>query len=72
MLASALAGLIVIGFEAVEVPIIDRFASALPTAVPQQALMTVLGLACLGLAISLWIVEYQGRSLLIKHAGHLS
>lgn len=72
VLASALAGLIVIGFEAVEVPIIDRFASALPTAVPQQALMTVLGLACLGLAISLWIVEYQGRSLLIKHAGHLS
>ena len=67
VLASALAGLIVIGFEVVEVPIIDRFASALPTAVPQQVLMTVLGLACFVLAASLWMSEYRGHSFLIKH-----
>lgn len=67
VLASALAGLIVIGFEAVEVPIIDRFASVLPTAVPQQILMTALGLACFGLAAFLWMSEYRGHSFLIKH-----
>ena len=67
VLASALAGLIVIGFEAVEIPIIDRFASVLPTAVPQQILMTALGLACFGLAAFLWMSEYRSHSFLIKH-----
>jgi hypothetical protein len=70
MLASALAGLIVIGFEAVEVPIIDRFASALPTAVPQQVLMAVLGLACFGLAAYLWKIEYRSQSFFSRHANH--
>ena len=70
VLASALAGLIVIGFEVVEVPIIDRFASALPTAVPQQVLMTVLGLVCFGLAAYLWKTEYRSHGFLSRHASH--
>lgn len=70
VLASALAGLIVIGFETVEVPIIDRFASALPTAVPQQILMAALGLVCFGLAAYLWKTEYRNQSLFNRHASH--
>src|SRR5438876_11037402 len=53
--ASALAGLIVIGFEVVKVAIIDRYANVLPSAVPQQIIMTLLGLVCFGLAAYLWI-----------------
>lgn len=64
VLASALAGLSVIGFEAVEAPIIDRYANVLATSVPQQVLMAALGIVCLGLAASLWRSEYRGHSLL--------
>ena len=64
VLASALAGLIVIGFEVIEVPIIDRYANTLATAVPQQIIMTVLGLACFGLATYLWLTEYRSHSFL--------
>ena len=58
--ASALAGLILVGFEAVEVVIIDRDAATLPTAVPQHIIMTVLALVCFGLAAFLWLKEYRG------------
>jgi hypothetical protein len=57
VLASVLAGLIMFGFEVVEVPIIDRYANALPTAVPLQIIMTVLGPACFGLGAYLWLPE---------------
>ena len=67
VLASALAGLSVIGFEAVEAPIIDRYANVLATSVPQQVLMAALGMVCVGLATSLWRVEYRGHSLLSRH-----
>jgi hypothetical protein len=70
VLASALAGLIVIGFEVVEVPIIDRYANTLATAVPQQITMTVLGLACFGLAASLWLTEYRRHSFLTRNGSH--
>lgn len=70
VLASALAGLIVIGFEVVEVPIIDRFASALPTAVPQQILMAALGLVCFGLAAYLWKTKERHQSVFNRHATH--
>ena len=62
ILASALAGLMLVGFEAVEVAIIDRDAATLPTAVPQQIMMTVLALTCFGLAAFLWRKEYRGLS----------
>jgi len=67
VLASALAGLTVIGFEAVEAPIIDRYTTVLATSVPQQVLMVALGLVCFGLAASLWRAEYRGHSLLSRH-----
>lgn len=70
VLASALAGLIVIGFEVVEIPIIDRYANALPIAVPQQALMTVFGLVIFGLAVYLWMTEYRGQHFQTRHASH--
>jgi hypothetical protein len=59
VLASALAGLILIGFEVVEASIIARYAKVLSNAVPQQIIMTVLGLACFGLAAYLWMTEYR-------------
>ena len=70
VLASILAGLIVIGFEIVEVPIIDRYTSALATAVPQQIIMAVLGLVCFGLASYLWLIEYRRHSFLTGHRSH--
>lgn len=70
VLASALAGLAVIGFEAVEAPIIDRYATVLASSVPQQILMATLGMACLGLAASLWRAEYRGHSLLGRLINH--
>ena len=70
VLASALAGLTVIGFEVVEAPIIDRYANVLATSVPQQILMAALGLACFGLAAYLWRTQYRGHSLLSKLISH--
>lgn len=71
VLASALAGLILVGFEIVEVPIIDRYEPALATAAPQQIIMAILGLVCFGLAVSLWSREYRGQSMLTRHLGHV-
>jgi uncharacterized membrane protein len=70
VLASALAGLILVGFEAVEVAIIDRDAATLPTAVPQQIMMTALALACIGLAAFLWMKEYRGHNALDPQTRH--
>lgn len=70
VLASALAGLILVGFEAVEVAIIDRDAATLPTAVPQQIIMMVLALVCFGLATFLWMKEYRGQSALTRQTRH--
>ncbi len=66
-LASVLAGLMIIGFEAVEAPIIDRSASVLPTAVPQQILMTILGMACCGLGAYVWKMERRSQRFSVKH-----
>ena len=70
VLASALAGVILVGFEAVEVVIIDRDAATLPTAVPQQIMMTVLALVCCGLAAFLWLKDYRGHSALDPQTRH--
>jgi hypothetical protein len=51
--------LILIGFEYTELSIIDRYANVLSNAVPQQIIMTVLGLVCFGLAAYLWMTEYR-------------
>lgn len=68
VLVSALAGVMLIGFEVVEVAIIDRDPATLPTAVPQQILMAALGLLCVGLAAFLWSRAYRGQRFLTRHA----
>lgn len=71
VLLSAALGLMLLGWEVVEVAIIDRYAQAVvPSTVVQQALFTVLGLVIFGLAASLWMREYRGHSLLTGHASH--
>ena len=69
VLLSAAQGLILLGWEVVEVAIIDRYAQAvIPSTVVQQVLFTVLGLVIFGLAAFLWMREYRGHSWLTRHA----
>jgi hypothetical protein len=71
VLLSAALGLMLLGWEAVEVAIIDRYAQAVvPSTIMQQVLFTVLGLSIFGLAAFLWMREYRGHSLLTRHASH--
>ena len=60
VLTSAFAGLAMIGFEVVEVFIIDRFGGSwLLIAVVLQAFYFVLGLTIFGLAAQLWLTEFR-------------
>ena len=60
VLASALAGLFMIGFEVVEIAIVDRFGgNGLSIAVALQAFFSMLGLTIFGLASYLWMAEYR-------------
>jgi hypothetical protein len=60
VLLSAAMGLVMIGFEIVEVAIIDRHPDAIvPSSLSQQALMSILGLVIFGLSSYLWISEYR-------------
>jgi hypothetical protein len=60
VILSAVMGLAMIGFEIVEVAIIDRYADAIiPSTLAQQGLMSALGLVIFGLASYLWISEYR-------------
>lgn len=71
VLLSAALGLILLGWEIVEVAIVDRYAQAVvPSTVVQQVLFTVLGLVIFGLAAFLWITEYHGHSFFTRHASH--
>jgi hypothetical protein len=64
-------GFIMIGWEAVEVAIIDRYPQAVvPSTLVQQALFTVLGLLIIGLAAFLWTREYRWHSFLTRHISH--
>jgi hypothetical protein len=67
---SAFAGLVLLGFEVVEVAIIDRDVATLPSAVPQQIIMTVLALGCFWLAAFLWMKAYRGHSTLDPRTIH--
>src|SRR6266849_2145746 len=63
VLLSAAMGLIMIGWEIVEVAIIDRYAQAVvPSTVVQQVLFSVLGLVIIGLSAYVWMAEYRGHS----------
>ncbi len=69
MLLSAAMGLILIGWEIVEVAIIDRYAQAVvPSTVVQQALFSVLGLVIIGLSAYVWMAEYRGEHVPTRHA----
>ena len=71
VLLQAAMGLIMIGWEIVEVAIIDQYEQAVvPSTVVQQVLFSVLGLVIFGLAVSLWMAEYRGHSFLTRHASH--
>jgi hypothetical protein len=71
VLLSAAMGLIMIGFEVVEVAIVDRYEQALiPSTVVQQVLFSVLGLVIFGLAAYLWMTEYRSQHIPIRHARH--
>jgi hypothetical protein len=71
VLLQASMGLILIGWEIVEVAIIDRYEQAVvPSTVVQQVLFSGLGLAIFGLAAYLWMTEYRGHSFLTRHASH--
>jgi len=68
---SAAMGLIMIGWEIIEVAIIDRYEQAVvPSTVVQQVLFSVLGLVIFGLAVYLWMAEYRVHSFLTRHASY--
>ena len=72
VLASALAGLIMMGFEVVEAAVIDRIGgSELLFAVSLQAFYFALGLAIFGLACSLWVTEYRSSHFPARHVSHV-
>jgi hypothetical protein len=71
VLLQASMGLIMIGWEIVEVAIIDRYEQAVvPSTVVQQVLFSGLGLVIFGLAVYLWMAEYRRHSFLTRHASH--
>jgi hypothetical protein len=70
VLLSAAMGLIMIGFEVVEVAIIDRYEQALvPSTLVQQVLFSGLGLAIFGLAASLWMTEFRRHHFPVRPSG---
>lgn len=71
VLLSAAMGLVMLGWELVEIVIIDRNKQAVvPSTVIQQALFSVLGIVIFGLAASLWMTEYRGQHVPTRHASH--
>lgn len=71
VLVSALAGLMMVGYEVVEVVCLDsKVGDALPTVLGLQLLYFVLGLAVFGLAGFLWMREYRSQHFHLSHASH--
>lgn len=71
LMLSAAMGLVMIGWEVIEVAIINRYEQAvIPSTIVQQVLFSVLGLIILGLATYLWMHEYRGHSLFTRHISH--
>jgi hypothetical protein len=69
VLLSAALGLILLGWEVVEVAIVDRYPQAvIPSTVAQQILFTVFGLVIFGLSAFLWMAEYRSHSVFTRHA----
>jgi hypothetical protein len=71
VLFSALAGLFLMGFEVVEVSLVDRnLGYWLLLVVPLQAIYSVIGLTLVGLAVFLWLTEYRGQHFHSRHISH--
>ena len=71
VLFSALAGLLLMGFEVVEVSLVDHNLGIwLLVVVPLQTVYSVIGLTLIGLAVYLWITEYRSLHLHTRHVGH--
>jgi hypothetical protein len=71
VLISVLAGVLMVGYEVVEIISIDsNVGSDLPIALGAQLLYIVLGLLIFGLAGSLWMREYRSQRLHLRHASH--
>ncbi|MGZ6368026.1 MAG: hypothetical protein ACXWPS_18955, partial [Ktedonobacteraceae bacterium] len=72
VLASALAGLIMMGFEVVEAAIIDRIGgSELLFAMSLQAFYFALGLAIFVLASYLWVTEFRSDHFPARNASQV-
>lgn len=63
VLLSAAAGLIMVGFEVVQVALIQKLSWL-------QGFYAVIGLAIFALATYLWMTEYRSRHIHIRHVGH--
>lgn len=71
MLLSAAMGLAMIGFEIVEIAIVNRFADAVvPSTIVQQVLFIAIGLTIFALSSSLWMAEYRNQHILHRHVRH--
>ena len=71
VLVSALAGLMMAGFEVVEAVSIDsKFGDALPTFLGIQLVYFVFGLTIFGLAGYMWMREYRSQHFHLNHASH--
>jgi hypothetical protein len=71
VLASAFAGLMMMGFEVVEIAVINRFVGSwLSIAVVLQAFYTEAGLAMFSLAAFLWMREYRDQHFPTRHVSH--
>ena len=69
VVASALAGLILMGFEVAEVTMIDRnLGNWLPLALGFQAIYSTFSLTIFGLAAFLWRTEHRRRHFQSRHA----
>ncbi len=71
VLFSALAGLLLLCFEVVEVSLVDRNLGIwLLLVVPLQTIYSVIGLTMIGLTVFLWMTEYRSQHVHSGHAGH--
>ena len=71
VLFSVAMGLAMIGFEIVEIAVVNRFAEAVvPSTIVQQILFIAIGLSIFALSASLWIAEYRNQHILHRHVRH--
>ncbi|HEY6406916.1 MAG TPA: hypothetical protein VIY29_05555 [Ktedonobacteraceae bacterium] len=71
VLASAFAGLMMMGFEIVEITVVDRFVGSwFSIAVALQAFYAIAGLAMFSLAAFLWMREYRDHHFPTRRVSH--